>query len=121
MESLTFGAFILTVQSFLSWIAKKALNIILLMVAISAVYPLLPDDPFRSDIISVSGTFEQWSDFINWLVPTSFIVTSTLFAVMCKMFYYLYKLIMSQLGANFIEHIGTSELWGSTVTWDDRD
>lgn len=115
MEGLTFGAFVLAVQSFLSWIAKKALSVALVVVALFAIVPILPDDPLRSDILTISGTFSQFSDFINWLVPVDFIVTSTLFAVACRMFYYLYKIVMGMLGVNFMSMFTSYEAFGSSV------
>lgn len=118
MESITFGSIVLSVGSFLSKFAKIVVGVIILMIAMSAIVPILPDDPFRSDILTISGTFTEWADFINWFMPTGFIVTSTLFAIECKIFFFVTKLILNYLGANFIQQFGTSELWGSTVTWD---
>lgn len=118
MESLTFGTIVLSVGSFLGKFAKIVAGIIILMIAMSAIVPILPDDPFRSDILTISGTFQQWSDFINWFVPTGFIVTSSLFAVECKVFFFVTRLALNYLGANFIQQFGTSELWGSTITYD---
>ena len=108
MEGLSFGAFVMSIGSFLSHFAKWAISIIIFMIALSAITPLLPDDPFRSDILSISGTFQQWSDFINWFVPSGFIVSSTLFAVECKIFFTIYKFLLNRIGANFFADFGTS-------------
>lgn len=115
MEGLTFGAFLLSVQSFISWFAKRALGIAVLVIAISAVVPLLPDDPLRSDILTIQATFSQWADFINWLIPADFIVTSSLFAVACKMTFYLIKIVMNMLGVNFMSMFTSYEAFGSSV------
>lgn len=115
MEGLTFGAFLLSVQSFISWFAKRALGIAVLVIAISAVVPLLPDDPLRSDILTIQATFSQWADFINWLIPTDFIVTSSLFAVACKMTFYMIKIVMNMLGVNFMSMFTSYDSFGSSV------
>lgn len=115
MEGLTFGAFILAVQSFLSWLAKKALAVCLVVVALFAIVPILPDDPLRSDILSISGTFQQFSDLINWVIPVDFIVTSCLFAVTWKMAIYLYKIVMGMLGVNFMSMFTSYDAFGSSV------
>ena len=103
MQEFGFGAFIATMQSALTWFAQKALAVLIIVVAITAVYPILPDDPFRSDILTIKGTMQQWSDFINWFIPAPFIVSSVQFAILCKIFYYLYHLYMSALGLNFLK------------------
>lgn len=109
MEGLSFGAFVMYLTSFLQWIAKHVLSVILFMIALNAIVPLLPDDPFRSDILSISGTFEQWADLINWCIPTGFIVTSSLFAVECKIFFIVYHFLMDRLGVNFFAEWGSSQ------------
>lgn len=121
MGELTFGAFLLAVQSFISWIAKKVLLVALVVVAISAVFPILPDDPLRSDILTISGTFQQYSDLINWLIPVDFIVTSVLFAVTWKMTVYVFKIVMSLMGVNFMSMFTSYDSFGSSVVDDDRD
>ncbi len=121
MGELTFGAFLLAVQSFISWIAKKVLLVALVVVAISAVFPILPDDPLRSDILTISGTFQQYSDLINWLIPVDFIVTSVLFAVTWKMTVYVFKIVMSLMGVNFMSMFTSYDSFGSSVIDDDRD
>lgn len=115
MEGMTFGAFLLAVQSFVAWIAKKALAVCLIVVALFAIVPILPDDPLRSDILTISGTFQQFSDLINWIIPVDFIVTSCLFAVTWKMAIYLYKIVMSILGVNFMSMFTSYEAFGSSV------
>lgn len=121
MGELTFGAFLLAVQSFISWIAKKVLLVALVVVAISAVFPILPEDPLRSDILTISGTFQQYSDLINWLIPVDFIVTSVLFAVTWKMTVYVFKIVMSLMGVNFMSMFTSYDSFGSSVIDDDRD
>lgn len=121
MGELTFGAFLLAVQSFISWIAKKVLLVALVVVAISAVFPILPDDPLRSDILTISGTFQQYADLINWLIPVDFIVTSVLFAVTWKMTVYVFKIVMSLMGVNFMSMFTSYDSFGSSVVDDDRD
>ena len=120
MGELTFGAFLLAVQSFISWIAKKVLLVALVVVAISAVFPILPDDPLRSDILTISGTFQQYADLINWLIPVDFIVTSVLFAVTWKMTVYVFKIVMSLMGVNFMSMFTSYDSFGSSVIDDDR-
>ena len=121
MGELTFGAFLLAVQSFVSWIAKKVLLVALVVVAISAVFPILPDDPLRSDILTISATFQQYADLINWLIPVDFIVTSVLFAVTWKMTVYVFKIVMSLMGVNFMSMFTSYDSFGSSVVDDDRD
>ena len=121
MGELTFGAFLLAVQSFVSWIAKKVLLVALVVVAISAVFPILPDDPLRSDILTISATFQQYADLINWLIPVDFIVTSVLFAVTWKMTVYVFKIVMSLMGVNFMSMFTSYDSFGSSVVDDDRN
>lgn len=83
-------------------------TIILIGIAITAIWPLLPTDPFRSDILSISGTFQEWSDFINWFVPTDFIVSGALFAVVCKAFFYVTRIVLNRLGVNFFQDFASS-------------
>lgn len=103
VSELGFSTFILNMQSILGAFAKRALCVLLLLIAFSAVVPILPDDPLRSDIITIRSTFQQWSDFISWLIPADYIVTSVHFAILCKISYYVFHLVMDMLGVNFFK------------------
>ena len=56
---MEFGSFVLIIKDFLTWVVKMTFSIILIGIAITAIWPLLPSDPFRSDILSISGTFQE--------------------------------------------------------------
>lgn len=104
---MEFGVFVLTIKYFLEWFAKIVLGTIIIVICMSAVVPLLPDDPFRSDILTISATFDQWSDFLNWMIPTNFIVTSGLFAANCKLFFYITRIVLNRIGGDFFEIFGS--------------
>lgn len=95
------GSFVLLVKDVVVHIVKIVFSVILLGLAISALLPVLPSDPFRSDILSISGTFQEWADFINWFIPTDFIVSGALFAVACKLFFFVTRIVLNRLGVNF--------------------
>lgn len=105
---MEFGSFVLVIKDFLTWVVKMTFAIILIGIAITAILPLLPSDPFRNDIESISATFKEWADFINWFIPTDFIVSGALFAVVCKAFFYVTRIVLNRLGVNFFQDFASS-------------
>lgn len=113
---MEFGSFVLIVKDFVTYFCKLAFGVILIGIAITGILPLLPNDPFRSDILSISGTFSEWADFINWLIPCDFIVSGSFFVIVCKAFFYLTRVILNRLNINFISDFATS--WDSSQWFD---
>ena len=113
---MEFGSFVLIIKDFLTWVVKMTFAIILISIAITAILPLLPSDPFRNDIQSISATFKEWADFINWFIPTDFIVSGALFAVACKAFFYVTRIVLNRLGVNFFSDFASS--WDSSEWFD---
>lgn len=106
---MEFGVFLLTVKYFLQWLGKIVLGTVIILVCLTAIIPILPDDPLRSDILTISGTFEEWSDFLNWMVPTGFIVSSALFVANCKLFFFITKVVLNRLGSDFFQIFAANE------------
>lgn len=102
------GSFVLLIKDIVVYIVKLVFSVLLLGLAITALLPILPSDPFRSDILSISGTFQEWSDFINWFIPTDFIVSGALFAVACKLFFFVTRIVLNRLGVNFMSDWASS-------------
>jgi hypothetical protein len=64
----------------------------LIIVAVLLVFSLiLPEDPFQNGIIQISGTLSQWSDFVSYFIPIRWIITTTLFSVVFRYFFYIYQ------------------------------
>lgn len=64
----------------------------LIVVAVLLVFSLiLPNDPFQGGILRISGTLSQWSDFISYFIPIRWIITTTLFSVVFRYFFYVYQ------------------------------
>ena len=119
MGGLTIAALGGSALSLLQSIAKIVLKLVLLVVALSAVVPLLPDDPFREGIIQISATWEQWSDLVNWFIPSELILTSTLFGITCYIFFFGMKILFNMAGMNFFRQVFTDPDVAAWDGWND--
>lgn len=119
MGGLTIAALGSSALSFLQSIAKIVLKLVLLVVALSAVVPLLPGDPFREGIIQISATWEQWADLVNWIIPSGLILTSTLFGITCYIFFFGMKILLNMAGMNFFRQVFTDPDVAAWDGWND--
>ena len=74
MNNIDFGPMILQgltngVVTLVDKFGDILFKMILIVVALLLLTPVLPDDPFRTSIYSITGTYDQWRDLIEWLVP----------------------------------------------------
>lgn len=99
------AALLATLGTWLIGAIKWILRILLLVAFIALIYPLLPDDPFRSIILSFRTSMQPFSVLINWMLPVDYIVSSSFFWVACKLFFIVYKMIANSIGLSFTSSV----------------
>lgn len=81
---------------------------VLVFVAFTALLMgVLPDDPFRPVVNAWAALVAPYGNWIAWVLPVRYIVTATLFAVVCKYFLWLYRkaagVLMQAAGKGFFD------------------
>ena len=122
MNNIDFGPMILQgltngVVTLVDKFGDILFKIILIVVALLLLTPVLPDDPFRTSIYSITGTYDQWRDLIEWIVPVKFIVSTGLFCVSCWIFFYIFRTLYNAVGVSITGSIASNTSFNASNEW----
>lgn len=95
MGNVVIGAIAGTVVQLGGEIARFLFHALLVVAFALLLATVLPADPFQPAIIRICSTFRQWSGIISYFLPIRFIISSWLFTVVFRYFYYVYSVFMA--------------------------